>query len=79
VTVAITTPGQNGSLTFSGTAGTRISLRSINGLSGQILGCDVNVTVRKPDASTLVAACMEGSSFIDVVTCRAQEPSLLEC
>ena len=69
VTLSPGTPGQNGKLTFSGTAGQRISLKGTNGLSGQVLGCDVNVSILNPDASQLVApACMEGNGFIDVTT-----------
>jgi YD repeat-containing protein len=68
-TVSTTTAGQNGALTFTGTAGQRISLVGSNGLSGQILGCDVNVSILNPDATVLAAAtCMEGSGFIDVKT-----------
>ena len=58
------TPGQNGALTFSGTSGDRISLKGTNGLTGYILGCDVNVKILKPDASVLAAdTCMEGTRF----------------
>jgi YD repeat-containing protein len=68
VTAMMPVHGQNGSLTFSGTAGQRISLRGTNGLSGYILGCDVNVSIRNPDTSVLAAnTCMEGTNggFID--------------
>jgi IPT/TIG domain-containing protein/Big-like domain-containing protein len=69
VTATMSVPGQNGVLTFSGTAGQRISLLGTNGLTAQILGCDVNVTLKKPDATILVpATCMEGSGYIDVQT-----------
>lgn len=69
VTASMGTPGQNGALTFTGTAGQRISLRGTNGLTGQILGCDVTVSIRNPDDSVLApATCMEGSGFIDVQT-----------
>jgi hypothetical protein len=69
VTVTTTTPGQNASLTFSGTAGQRISLQGTNGMSGQVsLACDVNVTIVKPDSTTLAGpTCMEGSGFIDAI------------
>jgi YD repeat-containing protein len=67
VTVTTTTPGQNGVLTFSGTANQRISLRGTNGVSGQIgLTCDIDATIRKPDGSTLATSCMEGSGYIDL-------------
>jgi YD repeat-containing protein len=69
VTVSPGIPGQNAKLTFSGTAGQRVSLTGTNGLSGQVLGCDVNVSVLNPDGSQLVApACMEGSGFIDATS-----------
>jgi hypothetical protein len=69
VSATMSTPGQNGVLTFSGTAGDRISLRGVNGLSGQVASCDLPVTVRKPDGSPLAAAaCMEGGGFLDVQT-----------
>jgi YD repeat-containing protein len=69
VTLTTTTPGQNGKLTFSGTSGQRISLKGTNGMTAQVLGCDVNVTILNPDSTVLAAAtCMEGSGFIDVKT-----------
>jgi YD repeat-containing protein len=69
VTVTTTTPGQNGALTFSGTAGHRVSLKGTNGMSAQVLGCDVNVSILNPDKTVLApATCMEGSGYIDVVT-----------
>jgi YD repeat-containing protein len=72
VTPSLSTPGQNGTLTFSGTSGQRISLKGTNGLTGQILGCDVNASIKNPDGSTLVSpTCMEGSGFIDVQTLSA--------
>src|SRR5262249_2849945 len=55
-------------LTFSGTATQRVSLTgtTTNGLTGQILTCDVNATIKKPDGSVLAGpTCMEGSGFID--------------
>jgi len=67
VTVTMPTPGQNGQVTFTGTAGQRISLLGTSGLSGQVFGCDLQVSIRSPDTSQLAApACMEGSGFIDV-------------
>lgn len=67
VAVSMPTPGQNGQVTFTGTAGQRISLRGTNGMSGQVLGCDVRVSIVNPDTSELAApTCMEGSGFIDV-------------
>jgi hypothetical protein len=72
VSASMTTPGQNGALTFSGTTGDRISLKGTSGLTGYIVGCDVNVKILKPDTSVLAAdTCMEGSGFIDVQTLPA--------
>ena len=69
VTATMSTPGQNGVLIFSGKSGQRISLKGTNGLTGYVLGCDVNVKILKPDASVLAAnSCMEGSGFIDIQT-----------
>jgi large repetitive protein len=64
------TPGQNGTVTFAGTAGERISLVGSNGMSAQVsLACDVNVSILKPDGTTLVSpTCMEQSGFIDATT-----------
>jgi hypothetical protein len=67
--VATTTPGQNGVVTFSGTANQRVSLLGTYGLSGQILACDIYVRVLKPDATTLVGpTCVEGWGFIEATT-----------
>jgi hypothetical protein len=72
VTLAMPTPGQNGSVTFSGTQGQRIALLGSNGLSGFVLGCDVNVTIKKPDGSPLAGpTCMEVSGYIDTQTLPA--------
>jgi hypothetical protein len=70
VTLSISTPGQNGSLTFNGTAGQRISLLGTNGMSGQVsLVCDVTVQIKKPDNTALsTQTCMESSGFIDATT-----------
>jgi hypothetical protein len=68
VTVSTTTPGQNGTLTFGGTAGQRISLLSTNGTYGGF-GCNLYVSILKPDASALVGpTCMGTSQFVDVQT-----------
>jgi hypothetical protein len=69
VTVTTTAPGQNGILTFSGTANQRVFVVGTNGISGQVaITCDVSATIRKPDGSTLASACMEGSGIIDTQT-----------
>jgi predicted enzyme related to lactoylglutathione lyase len=68
-TVTTTTAGQNAKLTFSATAGQWISLVGTNGMTGQVLGCDVNATIIAPDTTpvTGASACMEQSGFIDAV------------
>jgi YD repeat-containing protein len=73
VTMTITTPGQNGTLTFSGTSGQRISLLGTSsGFTNLTFNCDVPLTIKKPDGSTLVAnGCMEGGGFVDVTTLAA--------
>jgi hypothetical protein len=59
-TVTTTTPGQNASLTFTGTAGQEISLRSTNStMSASIL-------IKKPDGTNLGETTTEG--FIDKTT-----------
>ncbi len=70
VTATMSVPGQNGVLTFSGTAGQRVSLAGTDGIAGQVgFACDVNVTIRKPDATVLVpATCMEQSGYVDALT-----------
>jgi YD repeat-containing protein len=69
-TVTMSTPGQNGGLTFAGLASGKVSVVGTNAISGQIgLVCDVNVSLRAPDGSTVAGpACMEGSGFIDATT-----------
>jgi hypothetical protein len=62
VTVPISTPGQNGRLTFTGSSGQRISL--VIG-AGPIGG----VTIQKPDGSTLVSGSITAiATFIDTTT-----------
>ncbi len=71
VRVEIDDPGQNGILTFTGTAQQRISVQGAatsNPITGQF-GCDVNASIIKPDGTVLgTAACMEGGGFIDATT-----------
>lgn len=68
VTVTITTPGQNGSLTFSGTAGQEISLRITS-----VTISNSNVTIKKPDGTNLVSnpSVSTGGAFFDAVTLSA--------
>lgn len=68
VTVTTTIPGQNALLTFSGTAGQRVSLRTTNASFAQ---CNLAVAIRKPDGTNLVSNnCMGagGTGFIDTQT-----------
>jgi hypothetical protein len=71
VRVEIDDQGQNGILTFAGTAQQRVSVQGAatsNPITGQI-GCDVNVSILKPDGAVLApATCMEGGGFIDATT-----------
>ena len=63
VTVTTSTPGQNGTLTFSGTANQRISLYLTSVTSSPY------ISIRKPDGSNLVAPVQVSSgSFIDTKT-----------
>ncbi len=65
-TVTNTVPGQNGVLTFSGTANQRVSLNLTNvSFSG---GQFCNVYLKKPDGSTLTSVFFASSTFIDVQT-----------
>jgi hypothetical protein len=70
VTLAMTTPGQNGTVTFPGTSGDRVSLK----FSGVTIGTSTTnsaaVTVKNPDASALVPGFNMGTSgsFVEPVT-----------
>jgi RHS repeat-associated protein len=70
VTVTNTSPGQNGTRTFSGTADQRISLNLTSVSVGSSGTCRLKVYVYKPDASTLTSNTCVGSAgaFIDVQT-----------
>ncbi len=57
VNVNITSPGQNGLLTFSGTAGQRISHYVSSG------GASRTVTIRKPDGTTLASGFSATAAF----------------
>ena len=66
VTITNTTPGQNGLATFSGTTGQKVSL-NITGVSGY--NNWVNVSIKKPDGSTLVLGTYgSGGGFIGTQT-----------
>jgi len=73
VTATTNVPGQNGSLTFNGTTGQRISLLGTDGTyGGTAFTCDVMVTILKPDTSVLApATCMEAGGYIDATTLPA--------
>ncbi len=65
-TITNTTPGQNGLATFSGTTGQTVSL-NITGVSGY--NNWVNVSIKKPDGSTLVLGTYgSGGGFIGTQT-----------
>ena len=65
LTAAMTSPGQNARITFEGQAGQRISLKI-----GPATLSAANVSIAKPDGSTLVANALFGSAgtFIDTRT-----------
>lgn len=67
VTITTTIPGQNAVLTFSGTAGQRVSLQLSD---STFTGCyAVNNAIRKPDGTTLTSSGLCGTSgFLDTVT-----------
>src|SRR5207247_2658535 len=64
VTTATTVPGQNARLTFSGTAGQRISLQ----ISAALSACCADVYIIKPDATTLICTTVSTTRFIDTHT-----------
>jgi YD repeat-containing protein len=66
VTVMTTAVGQNALLTFTGTAGRRIALRSTGSTYGS---CALSITVRTPSNATLAGAtCVGTTTFIDTRT-----------
>jgi RHS repeat-associated protein len=71
VPVSITTPGQNVRLTFTGTAGQRVSLSLTNGSfgSGACTSARGKLAILKPDGSTLGKADMcPTTTFVDTLT-----------
>jgi RHS repeat-associated protein len=66
VTLTTTTPGQDMKLTFSGTAGRRISLLT-SGVTWTN-GCCQTLKILNPDGSTLVDSYDYPNRFVDVVT-----------
>jgi YD repeat-containing protein len=73
VDLAISTPGQNAALTFSGTAGQRVSLDLTNILIGQLGTCGSIVTLTDSWGGTFATdTCVSSpSKFIDTVTLPA--------
>jgi hypothetical protein len=70
VTVTNTSPGQNGTRTFSGTANQRVSLNLTSVSVGSSGTCRLKVYIYKPDASTLASnTCVStAGAFIDTQT-----------
>jgi hypothetical protein len=54
-------PGQNATLTFSGTAGQRVSLRLSNVTIGNTSCCGARISMLKPDGTNLVPPILVGS------------------
>src|SRR5262249_46449364 len=70
-TVTVSTSGKIALRLFDGTAGHRIAVLGTNGITGQIFGCDVEVTLLSPtNTATAAPTCMEGQGFIDATTLR---------
>jgi pimeloyl-ACP methyl ester carboxylesterase len=68
-TVTLSTPGQNGLLSFNGTSGQRVSLKT-SGVSLTQGNGYLDVSIRKPDGSTLASSSYisSGGNFIDIQT-----------
>ena len=65
-TVTISTANRIGLVTFAGTAGQRFSLVASSGTFGGAGGCNLHLSVLKPNTSVLSpAACMGTTGFID--------------
>jgi len=69
-TLTIATPGQNGKLTFVGSAGQRVSLRLTNVTIGGPVFAGSQVSILKPDGTALVPAggVTSNGTFIDTRT-----------
>ena len=67
VTATVTTPGQNASLTFSGTAAERVAVELSSVTIGPSSCCSTKVTIVRPDGTALAPATTVGTSggFID--------------
>jgi subtilisin family serine protease len=71
--LATSVPGQNGSFRFDGIAGRRISLKLTNVTIGSSCCNSANVSVLKPDGTTLLSSTSFGQNggFVDVKTLPA--------
>lgn len=67
-TVTVSMANKIGLRLFDGTLGQRVSLLGTNGMTGQVVGCDVTVTLLSPFVAPLAAGCMESSGFLDMRT-----------
>src|SRR5919201_1982080 len=70
-TVTFSTPGQNGTLTFSGSTNQRISLNIDQVTIGSSTCCSAKVSIKNPDGTTLVAPTYfgtYGNTFVDTLT-----------
>ncbi|HKT00837.1 MAG TPA: pre-peptidase C-terminal domain-containing protein [Rugosimonospora sp.] len=70
VTASIAVPGQNAAVTFTGTAGQRVSVN----LSGRSYNADTAVSLRGPDGSTVYSSSFysfQSSLFVDPVSLPA--------
>ncbi|MGH2693920.1 MAG: RHS repeat-associated core domain-containing protein [Actinomycetota bacterium] len=73
-TVTLSTPGQNGTLTFAGALDQRVSLKLSNDTIGSGASCTATVKILKPDSSTLASStCVQPSNlpFFDTRTLAA--------
>ena len=68
VTVSPNIPGLNSGLTFSGTAGQRVSVKLTSGSWTGGSPSAANVSLRKPDGTALVTQFTQATAFIDVQT-----------
>src|SRR5919201_1882848 len=71
VTVTISTPGQNGTLAFTGSANQRISLNIDQVTIGSSSCCSAQVSIKNPDGSVLVNPTYFGTlgnTFVDTLT-----------
>jgi hypothetical protein len=70
VTVTIATAFEDATVTFTGVAGQRVSLRMTSVTIGPSTCCSTRVSLRKPDGTTLVAPVYVGTNggFVDATT-----------